>query len=139
VTTVDQNRTIPTSRTEAAAIMPFGGWESTPAEIDALEQETLFRFPAVDDPAPGTGRLLGMSFYTATLGLIAVGVGLRGLVAAIGGAPFWYVPLLALLGLLAVAGSVASFLSIHRPALPWLLLLGAAVPLIGAVLLAVLY
>ena len=139
MTTVERNRTIPTSRTEAATIMPFGGWESTPAEIDALEQETLFRFPAADDPAPSTRRLLAMSFYGATLGLIAAGVGLRGLVAALGGAPRWYVPLLALLGLLAVAGAVASFLSIHRPALPWLLLLAASVPLTGSVLLAVLY
>jgi hypothetical protein len=142
VTTVDRTpttRTIPSARTEAAEIMPFGGWESTPAEIDALEQETLFRFPAADDPSPSTRRLLAMSFYGATLGLIGVGVGLRGLVAAVGGAPFWYVPLLALLGLMAVAGAVASFLSIHRPALPWLLLLAAGVPLTGAVLLAVLY
>jgi len=142
MTTVDQHRTTRTpqaSRTEAAEIMPFGGWESTPAAIDALDQETLFRFPAADDPAPATGRLLGMSFYSSVLGLTGVAVGIRGLVAAIGGAPGWYVPLLALLGLLSVAGAVASFLSIHRPALPWHLLLGATVPLIGAVLLAVLY
>jgi hypothetical protein len=142
VTTVDRTHstpTIPATRTEAAEIMPFGGWESTPAEIDALEQETLFRFPAADDPAPATGRLVGMSLAGATLGLIGVGVGIRGLFAAVGGAPAWYVPLLALLGLLAVAGAVASILSIHRPALPWLLLLAAGVPLTGAVLLAVLY
>jgi hypothetical protein len=39
--------------------------------------------------------------------------------------------------MLSVALSVGAYLSIHRPALPWLLLLAAAAPLAGAVLLAV--
>jgi hypothetical protein len=133
VTTVDQSRT---TRTEAAEIMPFGGWESTPTAAGLIDQETLFRFPAADDPAPATARLLAMSLYGALLGLTGVGVGLRGLIAAVGGAPFWYVPLLAFLGLLSVAAAVGSFLSIHRPTLPWLLLMAATVPLAGAVLLA---
>jgi hypothetical protein len=41
--------------------------------------------------------------------------------------------------MLSVALSVGAYLSIHRPVLPWLLLISAAAPLAGAVLLAVAY
>ena len=81
-----------------------------------------------------------MSLYAAALGLAGVGVGIRGFVSVLGGAaPWWYVPVLAVLGLLSVALVVGSFLSIHRRTLPYLLLLAAAVPLAADVLLAVAY
>jgi hypothetical protein len=136
VTTVEQSRT---THTEAATIMPFGGWETTPITGGFGGDETLFRFPAADDPAPATIRLLGMSVYAAVLGLTGLGVGAGGLLTAVGGAAFWFMPALALLGLVSVAAAVGGFLSIHRPALPWLLLLGASVPMAGAATLAVLY
>ena len=136
MTTVEQSRT---THTEAATIMPFGGWETTPIIAGFGGDETLFRFPAADDPAPATGRLLGMALFAAALGLTGLGVGARGLLSALGGTPFWFMPGLALLSLVSVAAAVGAFLSIHRPVLPWLLLLGAAVPMSGAVLLAVLY
>jgi hypothetical protein len=111
-----------------------------PDHPDPGERETFFRFPAPDDPNPGTVRLLVMSLYAALLGLVGVGVGARGLVSSIGGGvPGWYVPLLAFAGMLSVLLSVGAYLSIHRRVLPWLLLLAAAAPLIGAVLLAVAY
>lgn len=136
MTTVDQSRT---ARTEAAEIMPFGGWQTTPNPADPAGYETLFRFPAADDPAPATKRLLSMSLYAATLGLAGVGVGLCGMVIALGGAAAWFMPALSLLGLSSVAGAVGAFLSIHRPALPWLLLLAATAPMAGATALAALY
>src|SRR5687767_11183205 len=119
--------------------MPFGGWERTPMITDPGDQAVLFRFPAPDDPAPGTLRLLTMSLYAAGLGLTAAGVGVRAMVAVLGGAGFWYVPVLAFFGLLSVTLVVGSFLSIHRPALPWLLLLAATAPLAIDVLIAALY
>ena len=119
-------------------LLPFG-WERGPGAADTAERETLFRFPAADDPAPGTRRVLAMSLYASVLGLGGVGVGGRGLVSVIGGVPGWYVPLLAFLGLFSVTLVVGGFLSIHRRALPYLLLAAAAVPLSGAVLLAVAY
>jgi hypothetical protein len=120
-------------------VVPFG-WENGPGPDHPGERDTLFRFPAADDPAPGTRRLLSMSLYAAALGLAGVGVGIRGFVSVLGGAaPWWYVPVLAVLGLLSVALVVGAFLSIHRRLLPYLLLLAAAVPLAGDVLLAVAY
>ena len=133
MTTVEQNRT---TRTEPAEIIPFGGWERTPAASGPLDRETLFRFPGPDDPAPGTWRLLAMSTYAAILGFAAIVVGLRAMVTLLQGAPGWYIPVLALPALAGVALAVGSFLSIHRPALPWLLLLAASVPLAGDMLVA---
>lgn len=136
MTTVEQNRT---THTEAATIMPFGGWETTPIIGGIGDDEALFRFPAADDPAPATSRLLGMSLYAAGLGIAGVGVGARGLFIALGGTAFWFMPILALLSLVSVGAAVGAFLSIHRRVLPWLLLLGAGIPMAGAVLLAALY
>jgi hypothetical protein len=132
---------IPGQDSPAPDVVPFG-WESDPADRSetAGEDEAFFRFPAADDPAPGARRLLVMSVYASLLGLGGVGIGIRGLVSQIGGGvPEWYVPALAVLGMVSVALSVGAFLSIHRRVLPWLLLLGAAAPLAADFLLAVSY
>jgi hypothetical protein len=146
VQTVEQSRTSQTevdpaagAKTEGAALMPFGGWERTPTLGVVGDNEALFRFPAPDDPAPSTARLLTMSLYAAALGLGGVGVGICAMVTVIGGADFWYVPILALFGLLSVALTVGTFLSIHRPILPWVLLMLATAPLTVDVVIAALY
>ena len=123
----------------AQDVVPFG-WEAAPDDPRDGDGEALFRFPAADDPAPGTRRLLAMSIYASFLGLAGVGVGARGMLSQIGGGvPGWYVPLLAFLGVVSVVLSVGAFLSIHRRVLPWGLLLAAGVPLTADVLLAVAY
>ncbi len=120
-------------------VVPFG-WEDGPDDTTGGDADVLFRFPSADDPAPGTRRVLAMSLYASALGLAGVGVGVRGFVSVLSGAaPGWYVPVLALLGLISVALAVGGFLSIHRRRLPYLLLLGAAVPLTADVLIAVSY
>ena len=136
MTTVEKSRD---ARTEAAEMMPFGRWEATPAPAMFGDRAVLFRFPAADDPAPTPLRLLTMALYAAALGLTGVGLGLRALVKVVGGAGFWYVPTMSFFGLLSVGLVVGSFLSIHRPALPWLLLGAATVPLGIDLLIAVLY
>ena len=136
MTTVEQNRS---TRTEAAEIMPFGAWETTPIIDGFGDDEALFRFPAADDPAPSPARLLTMALYAAALGLAGVGVGVRAMVTVFGGTAFWYVPTLSLFGLASVVLVVGSFLSIHRPVLPWLLLLAATAPLTADAMIAALY
>jgi len=134
-----QTETQTDQKAESYAVLPFG-WETATDPDGLTEAETFFRFPAVDDPNPGNLRLLTMSVYASLLGLAGVGVGARGLVSSIGGGvPGWYVPVLAGAGLVSVALSVGAFLSIHRRVLPWLLMLAAALPLAGAVMLAVAY
>jgi hypothetical protein len=139
-TDVDSPAATPAQRTRARDLLPFG-WERPPgAALRPGGPEALFRFPAADDPDPGTVRVLGMALYAAALGLAGVGVGLRSFVSVLGGGvPGWYVPVLALAGLVSVALAVGAFLSVHRPVLPWLLLLAAAVPLAGDIALAVAY
>jgi hypothetical protein len=122
------------------AVVPFG-WEHDPTAKNYRDEgDTLFRFPAADDPAPSTGRLLAMSLYASALGLAGVGLGVRGFVSVLGGtAPGFYIPVLALVGLISVALVVGAFLSIHRRVLPYVLLLAAAVPLTGDFWLAASY
>ena len=136
MTTAEKDRT---SRTGAAEIMPFGGWESTPARAGIDDREVLFRFPAPDDPAPSPARLLAMAVWAAGLGLAGVGLGIYAFATVLGGAAFWFVPALALFGLMSVGLAVGSFLSIHRPVLPWLLLTSATGPLAIDILIAALY
>lgn len=118
------------------AVVPFG-WEGGAATESVGDRDMVFRFPAADDPAPTTRRILSMSLYASMLGLIGVGVGVRGFVSVLGGVPGWYVPALSALGLVSVALASGAFLSIHRRFVPYLLLLAAAAPLAGAVALAV--
>ncbi len=131
---------VPVQDSPAPDVVPFG-WEPAPAQVsEEIDGEVFFRFPGVDDPAPGNRRLLAMSVYASLLGLAGVGIGIRGMVSQIGGGvPSWYVPVLAFLGMVSVALSVGAFLSIHRRVLPWVLLLGAALPLIADIMLAVAY
>jgi hypothetical protein len=140
VTTTDVDETTRTREVKAPEVVPFG-WEPTRSvELQVSDAEARFRFPAADDPTPGNRRLLAMSIYALFLGLGGVGVGVRGMVSQIGGGvPVWYPGVLALLGLVSVALAVGGYLSIHRRTLPWLLLLGAAVPLTADIMLAVAY
>jgi hypothetical protein len=109
--------------------LPFA-WESSPGDPDPGDRDTVFRFPSANDPEPAARRLLGMSLYASLLGLVGLAVGVRGIVAIMGGdAPGWYEPTLAAAGLACLGLVVAAFLSIHRRVLPWLLLLGAAATL----------
>jgi hypothetical protein len=137
-TEVDSPTGTPAQRNRAPELLPFG-WTRPEAVPQPIRRDVLFRFPTVHDPDPGTVRVLAMSLYAAFLGLGGVGVGVRGLVAVIGGAPGWFVPVLAVIGLIGVALAVGAFLSIHRRFLPWALLLSAAVPLTGDMLLAMAY
>jgi hypothetical protein len=135
---VRENQEVPTARAPETA--SAYGWEPTRTSPDMGDEESLFRFPAADDPSPGTRRLLTMSAYASLLGLGGLGIGVRGLVSQVGGGvPIWYAYVLASLGLVSVALAVGAFLSIHRRTLPWVLLVSAAVPLAADIMLAVAY
>lgn len=109
--------------------LPFA-WENGPGEPPSGERDALFRFPAADDPGPGSRRLLGMSLVGSALGVVGLVVTVRGVFLIAGGAaPLWYDLLFPVIALLGVALVVGAFLSIHQPRLPWALLLGAIVPL----------
>ena len=100
MTTVEKSRS---TRTEAAEIMPFGGWENTPRPPGSVAARpfSAFRRPTTQRRRRRAFSL--MSLYAAALGLAGVGVGVRAMVTVIGGTAFWYVPALCLLGLASVA------------------------------------
>jgi hypothetical protein len=88
------------------------------------------RLPAPDDPAPATGRLLGVCAWAALLAVVGLAVAARALVALLaGGAPGWYEPTILAGGVAGIALTTAAFLAVHDRRLPWLLLAGATVPL----------
>jgi hypothetical protein len=140
VTATDVHEKGRTREVSAPEVVPFG-WEPTRLLThEVSDDDSMFRFPAPDDPTPGARRLLTMSIYASLLGLGGVGVGVRGMVSQIGGGvPVWYTWVLAFFGMVSVTLAVGAFLSIHRRVLPWMLLLAAAVPLAIDVMLAVAY
>jgi hypothetical protein len=110
--------------------------EPRPAPIGIAE---IFRLPGKGDPAPATGRLAAMCAWATALGLAGVALGVRGLMAIMGGtAPGWYEPALVGAGLAGIGLTVAAFMSIHHRRLPWYMLTAATFPLIAAVILTVL-
>ncbi len=109
--------------------LPFA-WEHGPHGQVTRERNHRFRFPAADDTGPGQRRLLAMALYTAMLGLAALAVTVRGVIAIMtDSAPSWFQPAFAGAGLVGFASVVGAFMSIHRPRMPWLLLGFAAIPL----------
>ena len=119
----------PANEETRALALPFA-WENGPGEPPSGERDVLFRFPAADDPEPGSRRLLGMSLVGSVVGVVGLVVTVRGVFLIAGGAaPLWYDLLFPVVALLGVALVVGAFLSIHRPRLPWALLLAAAAPL----------
>ena len=112
--------------------LPFG-WDTGADSPGAGEPDARFRFPAPDDPRPGSRRLLGMSLCASVLGLAALVVTVRTLLAIVSGpTPGWYGPVVAVTALAGMLPTIGAFLSIHRPRLPWLLLAAAVVPLAAA-------
>ncbi|MBG0563048.1 hypothetical protein [Actinoplanes aureus] len=128
MTAVEQARTTPTAASGNAPVASTTG-----------QDVVAFRFPAPDDPAPGAGRMLAMALYGAVLGLTGVAVGLYAVLAVFGGAPRWYLPVLAVLTLLSVGPAAAAFLAIHQRRLPWYLMAASAPPMLAAVLVALAY
>jgi hypothetical protein len=128
VTAVEQASTTRTATSGNTSIVPW-----------PLEEPSVLRFPAPDDPAPSGRRMLGMAVYGVVLGTAGVVVGLYAVVAVFGGAPGWYLPVLGLLTLLSVVPAAAAFLAVHQRRLPWLLMLAAAPPMIAALLVALAY
>ena len=115
--------------------LPFA-WEPAPGSVENAGPDVLFRFPAPDDPKPGSRRLLGMSLAASALAMFSLYVTVRALLSIVSGpVPAWYGPLVAGVALAGVLPMIGAFLSIHRRRVPWLLLLAAVPPLAAAAVL----
>jgi hypothetical protein len=75
-------------------------------------------------------RLAGMCTWASALAFVGLIVAGRALVAIVTGqAPGWFEPIVVSFGLIGIVLTIGSFLTVHRPLLPWLLLAYATVPL----------
>src|SRR5438445_155878 len=69
---------------------------------------------------PALRRLAGLAGWAATLGVVGLAVGARGLVAIlVGGIPRWYEPMLVAMGIFGVVLTAGAFLTARRGPLPW--------------------
>ncbi|WP_051800145.1 hypothetical protein [Catenuloplanes japonicus] len=119
---------------------PTTGWlpmftETT--DLPAQRREPItgrpFRMPAETDPEPSSRRLLAMSCWAGTLGVLGLAVAIRSLAAIFAGvAPSWYEPAIVATGVTGIAFTVGAFASIHRRHLPWAMLTLATFPLSAA-------
>ncbi len=104
-----------------------GAWATTPtgAHVGLAPVASAFRRPppARTTAEPGARRLVAVCLWAAVLGIIGVLVGLRGWFAIITEtAPTWYLAALCVLGIVGIAFTAGSFLTVHQRRMPWLLL-----------------
>ncbi len=82
------------------------------------------------DAGPRLRQLMGVCGWAAILGGVGLVLGLRGLVGVIADdPPGWYEPSTITAGLLWLALTIGSFLTVRRAKAPWVLLSGASVSL----------
>jgi hypothetical protein len=72
---------------------------------------------------PRLRQLMGVCGWAAVLGSIALVVGIRGLIGVIADEPAsWYEPAIVAVGAAWLVLTVAAFLSVNRPRIPWVML-----------------
>ncbi len=86
-----------------------------------------------DSPAPR--RLIGLSLWAAALGILGVILAIRDAIGILVGAPHYFLPLIAILGIVGVALTMGGFLTARARVLPWTLM-GLATCTLGGALIA---
>jgi hypothetical protein len=106
------------AETSSAQSGPFTGL------VAALKTVTAPRPLVPVREAPPTGsRLLAICGWAALLDLAGVAIGVRGLIALLGGhAPSWYLPSLLISGAAGIGLTAGAFLSVRRRLIPWIML-----------------
>src|SRR5438045_8857724 len=82
-----------------------------------------FRRPDFARQGPPLRVLAGLAGWAATLGVVGLVVGVRGLfVILVSKPPHWYEPTLIIMGLVGIALTAAAFLTVQYKHVPWILL-----------------
>ncbi len=121
---------------DLTATMGGGAVLAHDGEPAGLARVTLAMRPTVRrEPAPR--QLVGLALWAAALGILGSILAIRDAVGLFLGAPGWFMPTAALIGIVGIGLTMGAFLTARNRILPWTML-GVATCALGAVFLATL-
>ena len=103
-------------------------------EPAGLARVTLAMRPETTQP-PAPGRLVALCAWAALIGIFGLVLAIRSGVAVVAGAPGWFAPIAALVGLVGFAATLGAFITARWQRIPWVLLGVASVTIIVALVL----
>jgi hypothetical protein len=103
-------------------------------EPAGLARVTLAMRPDTKQP-PAPGRLVGLCAWAAVIGLIGLVLAIRSAFAIISGAPGWFAPIAAIVGLIGFSSTLGAFITARWRVAPWALLGVASLTIIVALIL----
>ena len=103
-------------------------------EPAGLARVTLAMRPETKQP-PAPGRLVGLCAWAAVIGIIGLVLAIRSAFAIISGAPGWFAPLAAIVGLIGFSSTLGAFVTARWRIAPWALLGVASLTIIVALIL----
>ena len=103
-------------------------------EPAGLARVTLAMRPDTKQP-PAPGRLVGLCAWAAVIGIIGLVLAIRSAFAIISGAPGWFAPLAAIVGLIGFSSTLGAFVTARWRIAPWALLGVASLTIIVALIL----
>jgi hypothetical protein len=103
-------------------------------EPAGLARVTLAMRPDTKQP-PAPGRLVGLCAWAAIIGIIGLVLAIRSAFAIISGAPGWFAPVAAIVGLIGFSSTLGAFVTARWRIAPWALLGVASLTIIVALIL----
>jgi hypothetical protein len=103
-------------------------------EPAGLARVTLAMRPDTKQP-PAPGRLVGLCAWAAVIGIIGLVLAIRSAFAIISGAPGWFAPVAAIVGLIGFSSTLGAFVTARWRIAPWALLGVASLTIIVALIL----
>ena len=92
--------------------------------------------PRITSTEPRLRQLMGVCGWAAVLGGLGLVIGIRGLVGIVAGnPPGWFEPTLAAVGMLGIALTIGSFLTVHRNRIPWIMLGSSSLVLVASMVI----
>lgn len=121
--TVGRQQTLPADATPSRVV----------AQVRRVAQAGRVATAGGADAGPRLRQLMGVCGWAAILGGVGLVLGIRGLLGVFADdPPAWYEPYTITAGLLWLALTIGSFLTVRRAKAPWVLLTGASVSLAAA-------
>lgn len=103
-------------------------------EPAGLARVTLAMRPDTRQP-PAPGRLVGLCAWAAVIGIVGLVLAIRSAFAIISGAPGWFAPIAAIVGLVGFSSTLGAFVTARWRIAPWALLGVASLTIIVALIL----